>query len=176
MEPPPVTYLLDADDIIVRAGGAWNDFAAANGGPTAAEVAGRPIWAFIAGEETAQLWRHLLARARDGGPVEVSIRCDAPDLQRTVRLMLTPEGSGGLAIVSRALSENRRQAIPLFDARAERTADLLRVCSWCHAVALDGRWVPVEQAADARGWLTGGQVPVITHSICNACLGVMAMI
>src|SRR5262249_54871616 len=75
-----IVYRIDRGDVIAEVGGAWLAFALANYAPELApeKVVGRPLWDFVVGPTTRQLYRDLLARARSGRAARFPFRCDGP--------------------------------------------------------------------------------------------------
>jgi hypothetical protein len=167
--PGATTYSLDAHDRIISVGGQWAAFAAANDGPSATDVVGTPLWDSFTGTSIIELWRHLVARARGGADVDVRIRCDSSDLRRVVALTVRGAAGGGIDFTAVVEEESARPPIPLFDADAPRSSELLRTCAWCHALGTPAGWVTLEDGVRELGLLDGRPLPLLTHGICDRC-------
>jgi hypothetical protein len=165
-----ITYEIDGDGIVVECGGAWDAFARANGAPgvTAAHVVGRPIWDFVAGSSTQQLWHELLAGARRRRGVVIPFRCDAPDRRRYLVMTIEPRAGRTLLLASAVAREEARPAQPWLDPGVARTEDTVVSCSWCRRFAVDDAWLEVEDAV-ARAALLEGVTPSISHGVCPRC-------
>ncbi len=163
-----LSYTVDPGDKIVAIEGAWDEFAARSGAPglTRESVTGRPLFDYVSGPETQEIVRLLLLRARSGREISAPFRCDAPSRRRFLRLELTPSPDGSVRCSSTLLSEEERPPQPLLDPRVPRTDEILCVCSWCRSVDVDGRWLDVEEAVDALGFLQEPALPAISHGIC----------
>ena len=61
------------------------------------EVVGRRLWDFIEDLETRHIYQLLHERVRTrGGPVRLSLRCDAPEHRRLLELSISPASDQGL--------------------------------------------------------------------------------
>jgi hypothetical protein len=164
-----VSYRIDAGDRIVEVGDDWAAFARANDAPHLAdEVEGRPLWNFVSGDLTRQVYRELLVHVRSGRPASFDYRCDAPQLQRFMRMTMRAVGHDGVQFESVTVrTEARTPAIAMLPpATAER---LVRMCSWCKRVADATSWLDLDAAVDAFGLLTRTTAVAISHSMCPAC-------
>lgn len=74
-------------------------------------------------------------------------------------------------VLFQALTLDRMPRSPevLIAADARRTADLLRMCSWCKRVAAPNGWLEVEDASRSMRLLEMPALPDITHVLCPAC-------
>jgi hypothetical protein len=161
-----MVYRIDSNDVIVHVDGAFRRFAAAVGVPELPENAlGRELWSFIADEELRALYSALVARARGGRVVQVETRCDSPTLSRTVQMdiSLLPNGEveiacklGGVRLRSPALPSG---------------SELLRLCAWCYRADRGGTWRGIEEVVADERLLEQPIVPLVTHGICDDCLG-----
>src|SRR4051794_33224926 len=165
-----VTYRLDESGVVVECGGAWDEFARANGGTgvTAADTVGHPIWEFVAGASTQQVWHELLEAARLRGGLVIPFRCDAPDRRRYMVMTIEPQPDGTLLLASAVAREEARVAEAWLDEEVERIAETIVACSWCRRFLVEGEWLEVEDAV-ARSGLLEGVAPMISHGICPAC-------
>lgn len=134
---------------------------------------GRPIWAFIGGDEVHHLFRILFSRVREAGrSIRVPFRCDAPDARRWQTLELTPatDVDGGIDIVVRNLHEEARSPVRILDPNADRSEETLVMCAWCKRARITGHdWVEVEVAADHLALFGTDPVPRLSHGICPDC-------
>lgn len=171
-----IRYTLNAKDELIAVDGQWDAFATANGGAhlTERHVLGRSIWDFVSDPTTRLLYRDVLARVRRDRTVEFTFRCDAPDCRRLLAMTVTGDPSGWVVFEIRTVTEERRRAQPLLDAKTPRSSDLLRLCGWCKKVDVSGRWTEVEDAVDALGLFDQPVLPQVTHGICETCYTSMA--
>ena len=162
-----VTYRVDAKDVIVDVGGAWDQFAEVNGGVP--NVLGRPLWHFVAGNDVRGVWAVLLRHVRtEWEPLAFLYRCDAPGLRRLMQMELVPQPDGGVAFNSRQVRAVEAAAISGRWEAATRQETVV-VCGWCARVNV-GDWVTADRAIEAFG-LTGpeSRLPRLTHGICDSC-------
>ncbi len=175
-----VCYSVDADDILVSISEGWAPFAEENGAPHLgpAAVVGQPIWSFIAGQETRHIYESLFRKARETGKaVEVPFRCDSPAARRHMRITIEPTGSEGLTLRSELLLEEPRDRVDLLDIAAERSEELVTLCSWCRRVKVtDGSWEETEVAIARLGLFQSTPLPRLTHGICPDCAEQMAVV
>ena len=168
----PVTYRVDEEGRVLAVGQAWDDFARANQtqGLTAREVIGRSIWDAMSDLTTRTLYRRLVERVHGGAPpVRFTFRCDAPSRRRLLQMTITAGPDGTTDFETLPISFVERAPVALLDAAAPRSRDLLRMCSWCKRVPLDGDWVEVEEALRRSTLFHGEAPPAITHGICPRC-------
>jgi hypothetical protein len=162
----PVLYRIDRHDTIVETGGAWDDFARANGGVPPA--VGRPLWHFIAGRDVRATWALLLRRVREGrSPVAFVYRCDAPGLRRLMQMELLADRSGAVAFRSTAVNVTRTQTVT-GRWETDSARETVLVCGWCARVHA-GEWVQPEQAIDLLE--LSERQPRLSHGICDSCAG-----
>lgn len=53
---------------------------------------------------------------------------------------------------------------------SSHTGPMLRVCSWCTKVDMDGGWEELEVAVPKLHLFEAGPLPTLTHGICEECL------
>jgi len=167
-----VEYELDADDRLVWVSPSWDEFAVDNDAPELAGGAclGRRLPDFVTGAEMQLLWRELLGRCRSSaGAVTVTLRCDSPRVRRDMEATLVPGDRGRVRVRVATLSAETREKQPLLDRNAERSPDLLSMCSWCKAVRVGEEWAPLEEATERLGLLRDPHVPRVSHGICPGC-------
>jgi hypothetical protein len=157
-----VEYAVDAVDTIVGVGAGWDAFGQANGLDRV--WVGASLWDVVQGAEVRAVWRDLLECVRTARlPLSFLYRCDAPDVERTLRMDLEPLG-GGVVFRSALLDELPRDRVSLLDADAPRAGEPVTVCGWCARVRRD-EWVE----ADALGLEGDVSQPPLAHGICEAC-------
>jgi hypothetical protein len=97
-------YELDAENRVRAVSDDWDRFAASNdgSGARAGRVVGRPLARFIEGDGPRMLMEAALQAARlTRQPRTLSYRCDAPALERHLRMVLTPLADGGVRVEHR---------------------------------------------------------------------------
>ena len=172
MSPSDLVYTIGSDDTITAVSPEWNEFAALNDGPDGASVIGHVLWRFMEGPAIADIWRRLVARARGGAAVQALIRCDAPALKRRVAISARAAASGAVTFTTRVVAQAERPEIRLLDARAPRSEDAVRICAWCHSIAVGEDWIPLEDGVRLLGLMDAVALPRLTHGICEHCLEV----
>lgn len=171
-----VRYTVNADDDIVFVNEAWDTFAQENGAAhlTSTHVLGRSLWDFVTDDTTRLLYRDVLARIRGTTAMRFTFRCDAPACRRHLELEVTGGRNGDAVFLVRTLKEEPRPAQPLLDPAQLRSDALLRMCSWCKRIDVNGHWVDVEEAVTALGLFDRPRLPQVTHGICDDCYARMA--
>lgn len=174
----PLRWVVDHEDRILEVDGPWDEFARANDGERAVgtDVIGTRWGEHVVDVETRQLLTELYERVRrTGHSVEVPFRCDAPELARWLVLCIVPLGEGRLEITSRTERVEPRRAIPALDSTIEHDpARMIRCCSWCKDVWVEGDgWQPLERAAASIG-LFLHRPPELTHGVCPRCVEMMS--
>ena len=168
-----ISYQIDPQDCIVSVSDSWEVFARANDGAAVLpdKVLGRPLWDFIQDRSVRQLYRHLVAKARGGEPVEFDYRCDSPSQRRVFLMRIAPVMTERIEFLSRLLSSEPRPPQGLLDAQSPRSPAVLRICSWCLRVAVTSdEWVEMEAAVRRLKLLHAETLPALTHGICPRCL------
>lgn len=168
-----ITYHLDRHDRIVYIGDGWQAFADENkaGELTRERVVGRSMYDFISNKESRHLYELIVQRCREQRlTMNIPFRCDAPDKRRFLNLEISPLADGGLAFVSCIKREEPRSPVALLDREADRSDELIVICSWCKQVRLDeNRWVPVEEAVAQLGLFNARLLPRLSHGMCETC-------
>jgi hypothetical protein len=157
-------YRIDNSDVLTDVGGAWDDFARANGG--IGNVVGRPLWHFVTGADVRGVWAQLLRRVREAeSQLAFLYRCDGPGVRRLMQMELLAEG-GSVAFRS---TQIKAASAATYAGRWEQGTcrDAVVVCGWCARVLLDD-WVAPEDAAAQLG-LTGGRAARLSHGLCETC-------
>ncbi len=174
-DAPPDTcvYQVDHSDTIVAVGGDWDRFAADNGGGTrceARQVVGASLWDFIAGDETQHLYGLVLGRVRAlGRPVVLPSRCDGPRIRRFLSISITPLEDGAVRFDSTVVRTEARAPVALLDANAPRSLEVVRICSVCKDVHIEGGWVSIEDAITSLGLFDKPTLPRLSHGLCSPC-------
>ena len=184
-----VAYLVDADAVVVGAGGGgWrhtNERGPEGPEPSPAALLGRNLFDQISGEDVRGHYRALHKAVIEGIRPQIAFayRCDAPDIKRTMRMSLgrlNRPGRKPLALYqSQILSAVQRPWMTVFEAsriveaiRAESMLPIIAVCSVCERIG----W-PVKAEAGSRAWIEaeeyyirGGNSDVrVSHTICEPC-------
>lgn len=171
--PLCLIYRIDAANRITWVNDAWSEFARANDGESLlpGEVLGCDLLASFADSTVRELYATLIRHARAGKPVRFDYRCDAPDKRRTFSMEIRLRSDGEVEFASTLLLEVARPAVALLRPEAPRVQDrFIRMCSWCQNVALSsGAWVPVEEAVVRLNFMEADRLPLITHTMCDAC-------
>lgn len=170
--PAACGYDLDVDLKLIAVDDAWSAFAIGNGTPELLPPAplGRSVLGAISDPTTAQVYRDLYQRVRSTGrPVTFPIRCDSPRLRRYLDISITPRPAGfRMRSTVRRTEPNPGGAV--LQGGSPHTGPMLRVCSWCKKVDMDGVWEELEVAVPRLHLLEAGPLPTLTHGICEECL------
>ncbi len=165
-------YRIDALDRLTAVGGDWKNFAEANSGAALLQesVIGRPLLGFIHDDTVRAVYAAVIAQARRGRPVRFRYRCDAPALRRDFEMEVTLAGDGEVEFRSTLLRETPRPSIYLFRPAQPNPTALVRMCSWCHAIAdANGHWHDLETAIASMPILEEQRSVGVTHGICPPC-------
>ncbi len=184
-----VCYVIDPSGLITRIGRAnWNRFAASNGGSimlNGAGVVGRSLYDFIDGEAIRATYQRYIDAvvAQDRGRAIVQCQCSSPDMQRGLRIAITPirghRRVDQVLIQSITVAEMMRPPLALFDFAASQASPsvskrlpILAMCSFCQQVRhpagssdATGEWLAAE-AYYRRG---GSNEVRISHAMCPTC-------
>ena len=165
-------YSIGNDDIIDWVSEGWARFAARNDAPelSADAVIGKPIWQFISGIETRELYKLLLARVRTVCvPVEFEFRCDSPTAKRFMKMVVTPDQQRVVLSTELVRLEPTIEN-PLLRRTVRAGRDLVKVCSWCKKLWIDDdQWEEAEVALGILGPFRQDAMPVISHGMCEPC-------
>ena len=163
-------YAVDAEDRITTFRGGLGP---PDDAPPPAHLVGRSLYDFIAGYESAELYRLILGGVRsEQRPADIPFRCDGPHVRRFMSLTIVPDGDtvGFRAFLERS---ELRPDVPLLSASSERDERFLRMCSWCKQIdagtSTESDWVEVEAAVDRLGLFQSRTLPQLTHGICGRC-------
>jgi hypothetical protein len=141
-EEGDILYRVNDRDEIVYVSESWDQFATANSGERviSAAVLNRPLWNFVTDTTTRALYRDVLKRIRDGRIIRFSFRCDSPAHCRRLEMIVARGEGDTVDFKTRTLAVEERLPQALLDPNAARTDELLRVCSWCNKVFVNGAW------------------------------------
>ncbi len=162
-----IKYRLDSDDRIVGVNDEWDHFANQNSGDEvlSAKVMNRPIEDFIDDPETRDFYSRTIDKVRNGNMSIFQFRCDSPERRRLLEMRVELTDEGLVEFTSRPIWIQERSREVLFDASAPRTSAMLRVCSWCNRIFVNGSWI---EAGETR-LIDGPDVPSLTHGVCEDC-------
>ncbi len=167
-----ITYVVDAEDRLVRVSPEWADFAAQNGGdglePDA--VVGRVLWDFFYDELTQKLYRDVLAHVRAGAATHLVLRCDGPERRRLIEMTVTRLDDGSVEFKNVLLAAKMRPEQKLFNHTTPRTAERVKVCSWCDRVKSGpDNWSEVEKAMEELQLVGAAALPAVQPTVCPVC-------
>jgi hypothetical protein len=172
-EKIPLIYRIDGTNRICWVNDAWREFAQANQGEAVLpeRILGHDLLASLADTTARELYTTMIRQVRTGKTVRFDYRCDAPDKRRTFTMEIRPVPDEGVEFVTTLQREQPRPTIALLKPETPRDpARFIRMCSWCHSVAMpDGRWLEVETAVAELRLLEGDRLPAITHTMCAPC-------
>lgn len=167
-----VTYDLDAHDVIVGVGGPWDLDASAGQGGTGltSRMLGVPVWDFIRGDATRELYRSIFGLVRRAHrPVDLDCRCDSAELQRDMTIRVSPGPGEGLHVEFRISRELPRDESSRRADRAATAAAVLPRCSWCCKVGYEGDWLELDEVAERSISLPRWDHADWTHTVCPRC-------
>ena len=166
-------YSVDADNQLDSVSSDWLSFARENQAShlNADTVIDQPLFHFVTGWETQQLYKMIFDRVRHTRRrVVIPFRCDSPSLRRFMELVVSPCADGHLQLTGRLVRQEEREPVPLFDSSVSRTQDFIVVCSWCKRVEVSERWLDVELALRQLELFNETCLPQISHGICAECM------
>jgi hypothetical protein len=167
----PCEHYLDGADRVIFVNERWSAVAAEHGPAVQpANVLGRPIWDFVAGQETRYIYMLILNRVRFTQiSCALRFRCDSPVLQRAVEMRVSPLPGDAVQFTCRALRAEPRPLIEL--PAGEFNGTPARMCSFCKRVSLTGvdwteapsRWLAADPDVSSR----------IEHVVCPRCFATL---
>lgn len=162
-----IKYRLDVNGRIVGVNDEWDRFAHQNSGDEVlwAKVMHRPIEDFIDDPETREFYSRTIDQVRNGNMSIFQFRCDSPDRCRLLEMRVELTVDGLVEFTSRPIWIEERRPELLFDASAPRTSTMLRVCSWCKKIFVNGAWIEVDETR----LFDGPEKPSLTHGVCDDC-------
>ncbi len=170
-----IIYRVNAADEICFTNRQYDEFAKANDGGAALSTAvlHRSLWDFITEPRTRQLYREVLRRVRSGRSIQFTFRCDSPACRRLLEMVVVAAEDQCVEFRTSIVSQESRPPQTVLQHRARSSGDLLRICAWCNAVDLDGKWVELEEVAIRLRLFEHACLPELTHGICEACFAKM---
>jgi hypothetical protein len=172
MTTAALSYAIDEHDHLIRVDDGYYRFAEENGWGDAGSSLGRSLWDYVAGRELVKLQRLLVRRIRDEvGDVELSFRCDGPEVRREMKIRIVARPGGRVVLFSSRLRSEEGRDLPQFllDPAVPRTDEQLEMCGWCDRFEVDGEWVEVEEAARRLELFNRSELPALSHGICPDC-------
>jgi hypothetical protein len=173
-QPNRYLYTIDDQDAMESVNPAWLAFAQENGAAelTREAVLGRPIWNFIEGRTTRQLYRELIHRVRHtGSALNVPFRCDSPTVRRYMRLEIEALEAGRVQFACEIQRVQLRPYLAILDPQTPRSAGHLTICSCCKRVLLkDVGWLELEDALLRLKPLEEPKAPQLDYSLCDSCV------
>jgi hypothetical protein len=143
-------YRTDRKGIVTDVDVGWVRSALANDEPELGTGAvGLSIWDSMAGDETRQIYEHLLHRAARKGPVEFDYRCDGPTVSRWLMMRIKALGPGK-GFEFRSVLMRERGDRDRAGARPPGPEAPVCLCSWCTAAETEDTWAPIDELL-ARG-------------------------
>lgn len=164
-----VEYLLDPHDHIVDVSGSWMDFARDNEGAMLglSQIMNQPIWQYVIGEETRDIYQQLLKHVRDTGQVlDFAYRCDSPNCRRYMRMRLEAEADDFVRFINQVMKVS-----PIEKSQTSTKLSytgMINRCSLCSQVELDGEWIEMAYAVE-QGLLDRDIKPIYMYKVCPAC-------
>lgn len=171
-----VAYRIDRQDCITTVGEDWQSFATANDAAAMVpqSVVGQRLLGFISDATVREIYAAVIAHVRRGKPVRFRYRCDAPAMRRDFEMEVVLLSNGEVEFRSTLLRESPRPPIALFRPAQSQAKVLVRMCSWCHAIAdAEGRWHDLESAIVSMPVLDEQCSYGVTHGICPTCANAM---
>lgn len=181
-------YVTDIEGRLICVGPQnWDSFAKENAGGTlvGSSSIGHRVTEGISGETVRSLYQRLHQVAVAGERrIAFTFRCDAPDVERRMKMAIGPLRSGGAVVgviyQSTILSERARPPMRFMEAAAaleqfkEDRGLIIASCSFCARIEWptgnDGSWVDPEVY-----YQRGGVSEVrISHGVCPGCADGMA--
>jgi hypothetical protein len=166
-------YRIDSADQIIWADEWWFAFARENGSAelTEEEVLGRPLWDFVSGEVTREVYKDIHARVRrTGNAVVIPFRCDSPSVRRHMQLTITAEEAGNLMYDSLLLRAEPRRWLGVLESKRPRSRSNLRMCSCCKRAFLESMgWLEVEDAYIQLRLFETQEAPELQYTVCPKC-------
>jgi hypothetical protein len=173
LENQAFAYWIDEHDQIVCVSDNWSSFASANDAPglMPEAVLQRPIWEFLADDETYEFYQILLERVRSHNlSARLPFRCDSPEAVRFMEMRISPTSDGLIQFDTRLLEELIREPVTLLDASIARSDEQVALCSWCKKVEVaPARWQEAEQAMETLNLFEVVPLPGLKHALCGDC-------
>lgn len=167
-----IEYIIDQHDLITSVSSGWDDFALDNDAEhlIASNVIGKSLWEFVSDRDVQNLYLNLVNSLRlNGRQIQFKYRCDSPELKRFMDLVIQPLPDKGVKFISRIERVEKRNPVEILKRKITRNDQLLRMCSWCKKVSLNGSWLEIETALSGSDLFLSDNQPQLTHTICEDC-------
>lgn len=170
-----LSYTVDASDVIVAVGGAWDDSARCNDAEkiVSTQIIGKSLDGFIHGDETRMFVRTMLMSARVlNRPVMRPYRCDSPQRKRFMEMTVTPLDGGNIEVMHQEVhSEPIANPTRMVAAPKGVTGVHTKRCSVCNRLRVNGIWSELDDAV-ASGHLAPAVAPAlrVIYGVCPDCL------
>lgn len=164
-----LSYIIDAERLIIDVSGDWDGFARQNDGfgLSVSEVLNTPLLSYIHDLETKYLYDKILQRACESHrALTLPFRCDSPDLRRFMQMHIRPLGNRMIMFKTSLIREEPRASIAV---EVRDSGSFVRMCSYCLRVRRDEDWVELEDAIKDAHLFEMSKLPMITHGICPSC-------
>jgi hypothetical protein len=167
-------YLINRENMIESVNDGWCSFAKQNGdnGLIINEtVLQRDISSFIACGKCRELYGMLIESVRaNRKAINFSFRCDSPEKRRYMHMEMVSLKQGKIEFTSYLEREEDRRPVALLELFAERSEEIVMICSWCKRIrAKDETWLDAEEAVEKMSLFNRPQLPKLSHGICPAC-------
>lgn len=164
-------FEIDAADRIVSCSDAWDTFARENFGDGLGWdlIGGRVFWDLIEDPSEADIYRRLVAEARDGRVVKFRYRCATSGSSTLFQMTIELLGEGRIRFstdTSKIITQEHSQSED-----RDGSSSLLIICSWCGRLKTDGKsWQRIDLAVKRIGLFEKRPMPPVSHGICLRCL------
>ncbi len=167
-----ITYRVNAQDEIYYVSSSYDEFALENDGAAflSNNILHRPLWEFVTDATIKLLYGDMMQRVRRGHEMRFPFRCDSPTCRRLLEMNMIRLGNRAIEFQVRTLLLEPQPMQKLWAADAPRSKKLLRVCSWCKKIDVNGAWKELEEAVRGVHLFEGPKLPMVTHGICEPCL------
>lgn len=165
-------YSIDEKNCLTAVDDNWLTFAKKNDAPalTRQAIFGRSIFDFIADSESRQLYSAIFDKVRHTGEDSViPFRCDSAGTRRFMELCVRREPGDHVTFESVLICEEHRPVAELLDPDRPTSDELLRMCSWCKRIDVDGTWMEIEDAMRELDLFSQSVLPKLSHGICEDC-------
>lgn len=167
-----IEYIIDQHDLITSVSSGWDGFALENDAEhlVATNVIGRSLWEFVSDRDVQNLYLNLVNRLRlKNRQIRFKYRCDSPDLKRFMGMTIQPLPDKSVKFISRIERVEKRRPVEILKRKITHADQLLRMCSWCKKVSLNGSWLEIETALSGSDIFSGDNQLQLTHTICEEC-------
>ncbi|WPD24981.1 MAG: hypothetical protein SD837_10520 [Candidatus Electrothrix scaldis] len=168
-----IRYFINRENRIESINDVWRSFAAKNGGEKLMNemVLYRDISKFIACDRCQELYYMLLESIRASKKaIGFSFRCDSPETRRYMKMEMVPLEQGKVQFTSYLEREEEREPVALLEIFAERSVEIITICSWCKRIkAENGSWLDAEEAVEKMALFHKERLPKLSHGVCPVC-------